>query len=573
MSSRQRSARTPLSARFLVYYSISYLLLIGAVGWSIERQVYNTLIEDLEIDLEGDAELARISMPVDPDGMEGWAKEVFAASGLRVTVIGTDGVVVADSHSDPAVMENHGSRSEVLTALGGMVGTSSRQSETTGFEQHYLALPPDENEFLIRVSVSDRAVVERLAPIRSRIIWTSVVAGLVGVLIVGLLARRLARPIERIRDTTLAIAGGDLETRPERSAIKEIDDLGLSIGELADDLGHRLEQSELASETLAVVLGAIPQGTILFGPQDEVVYSNSMASRLISPIPERLSGLTPHPLQTAVRECRASGVPIDLVVTHGSPERRIMGMATPFSDDDRILLVLVDVTDRERAASVRRDFVADASHELKTPVSSIIASADALTIAVERGDDSALGFAANIESSARQLNRLVSELLDLSRLERELPELQVVQLDQLIRNEVARHMEQAGEAGVEVSSNLDSVSVLGSQHDLAIIFGNLIENAVSYTSEGGSVSVVLKQDDGVAVTEITDTGVGIPSRDLERIFERFYRVDGARSRTTGGTGLGLSIVKHSVDAHGGTVSAASELGVGSTFTVRLPLAP
>jgi signal transduction histidine kinase len=250
-----------------------------------------------------------------------------------------------------------------------------------------------------------------------------------------------------------------------------------------------------------------------------------------------------------------------------------MGMATPFSDDDRILLVLVDVTDRERAASVRRDFVANASHELKTPVSSIFASADALTIAVERGDDSALGFAANIESSARQLNRLVSELLDLSRLERELPELQVVQLDQLIRNEVARHMEQAGEAGVEVSSNLDSVSVLGSQHDLAIIFGNLIENAVSYTSEGGSVSVVLKQDDGVAVTEITDTGVGIPSRDLERIFERFYRVDGARSRTTGGTGLGLSIVKHSVDAHGGTVSAASELGMGSTFTVRLPLAP
>lgn len=573
MSSRPRSARTPLSTRFLIYFAVSYLLLIGVFGWTIDRQVRSTLVEDLELSLEANAELARLSMPSDTAGIGVWAEEVFALSGLRMTVIGLDGVVVADSHSDPAALENHGSRPEVLQALSGLVGTSSRVSASTGFDQHYLALPPDENGMIVRVSVSDRAVADRLAPIRGRIIWTSVLAGLIGIFVVALVARRLARPIEKIRDTTLAIAGGDLDLRPERSTITEIDELGLSVGRLADDLGRRLEQSELANETLTVVLGAIPQGTILFGVGDEVIYSNAMAAELIGPIPDRLTGLTPHPLQTAVRECRAEGARMDVVVAQGSPERRIRGVASPFSGDDRILLVLVDVTDRERAASVRRDFVANASHELKTPVSSIIASAEALTTAVERGDDSALGFAANIEGSARQLNRLVSDLLDLSRLEREAPEVQPVQLDQLIRDEVGRFRERAGEAGVEIAVDLAPTAVMGNTRDLAIVFGNLIDNAISYTPQGGSVSVTLRRDDDVAVTEVNDTGVGIPSRDLERIFERFYRVDAARSRTTGGTGLGLSIVKHSVEAHGGTVSATSELGVGSTFTLRLPLAP
>ncbi len=573
MSSSQRSARTSLSVRFLIYYSISYLLLIGVLGWTIQRQIYNSLVRDLEVAMETDAELVRLSMPSDQADMEVWVKEVFAVSGLRVTVIESDGVVVADSHSDSEAMENHGSRPEVITALGGTVGIASRRSESTGFEQHYLALPPDDSDLVIRVSVSDRAIVERLAPMRTRVLWTSVLVGLVGVVVVALLAQRLTRPIVRIRDTTLAIASGDLDRRPDRSAIKEIDELGLSVGRLADDLGQRLEQSELASETLAVVLGAIPQGTILFGPDDEVVYSNSMASQLISPVPEHLSGLTPHPLQIAVRECRAGGAPVDLVVAHGSPERRILGVATPFSGDDRVVLVLVDVTDRERTASVRRDFVANASHELKTPVSSIIASAEALATAVERRDESALGFAANIEKAARQLDRLVSDLLDLSRLEREAPELHLVRLDRVIREEVARFRERAEEEGVEVSTDLAPVSVMGSQRDLGIVFGNLIDNAISCTAAGGSIAVTLREDAGAAVAAVSDTGVGIPSRDLERIFERFYRVDAARSRTTGGTGLGLSIVKHSVEAHGGTVSATSELGAGSTLTVRLPLAP
>lgn len=260
------------------------------------------------------------------------------------------------------------------------------------------------------------------------------------------------------------------------------------------------------------------------------------------------------------------------MVDHGSPPRRLRGVATPFTGDNRILMVVVDVTERERVASVRRDFVANASHELKTPVSSIIASAEALTLAVERGDDSALDFARHVNVSARQLDRLVSDLLDLSRLERETPELEEIQLNQLVGDEVTRFGDRATEAGIKLNFQSEPVAVMGNWRDLSIVARNLLDNAIRHTSHRGRVDVSVREDEESAVLEVADSGVGIPTRDLERIFERFYRVDTGRSRRTGGTGLGLSIVKHAVESHGGTVDARSELDVGSTFTVRLPLA-
>lgn len=219
MSNRAQVSRTPLSVRFLIYYAISYLVLIGSLGWFVDRQVRATLVADLEFGLESNAELARLSMPDSPAGLETWADGVFELSGLRVTVIRDDGVVIADSHTDPTVLENHATRPEVAAALGGQVGVSSRQSTSTGSVQHYLALPVDENGWIVRVSVSDIAVIERLTPIRTRVLVTSLAIGLIGIVVVALLARRMALPIERIRDTTLAIAEGDLDLRPMLSLI------------------------------------------------------------------------------------------------------------------------------------------------------------------------------------------------------------------------------------------------------------------------------------------------------------------------------------------------------------------
>jgi two-component system phosphate regulon sensor histidine kinase PhoR len=571
MNRSQLPGRTRLSTQFLIYYAVVYLVLIGALGWFVDRQIRSAFVDDLVVGVESTARVARLTMPDDEALLGEWADEVFDSTGLRVTVIQTDGVVVADSHSEPEIMENHLGRPEVTAALRGEVGRDLRVSDSTGFSQHYLALPPD-NGLIVRVSESERSVSDRLAPFRWGTLSMFFVLGLTGILVVAFIARRLAQPIGEIRDIALGIAGGDFTKRPARSSVRELDELGLSISQLAEELGERLAQSEVATQTLEVVLGALPQGTVLVDADEAIVYANPRAEELIGPIPEQLNGLTPHPFQTAIRECREAMDQVDITVDHGSPPRRLRGVASPFTGDRRILLVIVDVTDQERVASIRRDFVANASHELKTPVSSIIASSEALTLAVERGDNAAINFARNLEASARQLDNMVSDLLDLSRLEREVPEVERLRLDLLVSEEVAALQDVAGKAGVGLAIDADDVSVMGNWRDLAMAVRNLLDNAVRYTPGGGSVDVTVSIDGDSAMVEVTDTGAGIPTRDLERVFERFYRVDAARSRRTGGTGLGLSIAKHVIESHGGTISARSQLDVGSTFTIRLPLA-
>jgi two-component system sensor histidine kinase SenX3 len=369
------------------------------------------------------------------------------------------------------------------------------------------------------------------------------------------------------------VAGGEPDVQPRRSRVEELDQLGLAISAMADRLGTRLSDAEQATSTLGVVLGALPQGTILVDGDDRIVYVNAAAGEILGALPESLVNLAPLQFQNAVREARFSKKTRTKVLDRGSPVRRLRGVATPFTDDDRVLLLVVDITERERADSIRRDFVANASHELKTPVATIIASSEALQIALDRGDDSATAFAGRIESSARQLDRLVTDLLDLSRLEKESPELHPTRLDRLVRDEVERIRGEAVAKGIEIEVRTDEVTATINHRDVAIAVRNILDNAIRYTAEDGSIVVTVAVDGAVALVTVSDSGEGVPTRDNERIFERFYRVDSARSRATGGTGLGLSIVKHVAEGHGGSVSLDSELGVGSTFTIRLPVAP
>jgi two-component system phosphate regulon sensor histidine kinase PhoR len=540
------------------------------MGWLILESVEGDLAESAFDGIEADARLFAPRMPSDASGLPGWVEEVFDASGYRFTVIKSDGEVLADSHADPRAMENHADRPEVVAALAGDVGRDKRISETTGFEQLYVALPVDAG-VVLRLSIPARDVVAASAPIRDSIILISVTVGLVGVLVVAWLARRMTAPIAKLTAETQGMARGEPGHVLSRSPIREIDQLSVAIANLEEDNRVRLLEAERTSASLEVVLGALPQGTILFAEDDNVVYANPSAYALLGAVPDNLSGLTPFPFQTAVEESREARTPKSRIVEHGKPVRHLRAVATPFAEDDRILLVVIDVSDRERAASVRRDFVANASHELKTPVSAIIASSEALQIALERGDESSIRFAQQIERSARQLGRLVEDLLDLSRLERDEPELDPLGLELLVREELERIRPVADEREIAMTMNLTPVQVAGSRRDLSIAVRNLLDNAIRYTPPGGSIVAELSPVNGEIVLRITDTGEGIPTRDLERVFERFYRVDNARARATGGTGLGLAIVKHIVESHGGSVDVESELAAGSTFTVHLPV--
>jgi two-component system phosphate regulon sensor histidine kinase PhoR len=567
--SRSSPARTKLSARFLTYYAVTYLVLIGLMGLIIERATRAELVEGVDDNLAVAARLAAESLPDDRDGYQDWAQSMFAAGGFRITLIDGEGVVLADSHTDPAVMENHIGRPEVRAALTGVVGEAQRVSDSTGFEQRYVALPPEEG-LIVRTSLPTRVIDDDLAALRLSILMTAAAFGVVGVGIVAYLARRMSRPIIELTDQARVVAEGRGDVSSRRYQVKELDELGLVISSMADRVGSRVSDAEAAAATLEVVLGALPQGTILVDTDDRIVYANPSAHSILGSVPDVLAGLAPLQLQTAVRDARAKRAQEVRLLDHGSPTRRLRGVATPFVGDERVLLHVVDVTERERTDSIRRDFVANASHELKTPVATIIAASEALQIALEREDPSAVGFAERIESSARQLDRLVADLLDLSRLEKEVPEMAAVRLDHLVRDEVERIRGEAEKKGLRLDVAVSEVSVIVNHRDVAVAVRNLLDNAVRYTPEGGSVVVAVGEEGSEAVVSVTDSGEGIPTRDTERVFERFYRVDSARARATGGTGLGLSIVKHVAESHGGTVALDSELGVGSTFTIRLP---
>ena len=567
MSSRP-PGRTPLAVRFLLSFAVVFLLLIGVVAWFLSRSV-DTAITDGALDqLESAAQISAVGMPVETADLQTWVDTMAEAGEYRYTVIDSDGVVLADSHSDAATMENHADRPEVSAAIGGETGRDTRVSDTTGFDQLYVATPTDQG-LILRLAASADELAAETSSFRRSLILVPIAVGLIGLLVAAWLSRRMSRPIVELTEQTKALSVNG--PRPPRSRVLEIDELATAIADLDASNRSRLMETVRASSTLEVVLGAMPQGTILFDEDDSVVYANPSAMSLLGRIPETLSGIVPFSFQDALLEARESGNPTTLLAEHGKPARQLRGIATPFAYDKRILLVVVDVTERERAASVRRDFVANASHELKTPVSAIIASSEALQLAVERGDESAVRFASQIEGSARQLDRLVTDLLDLSRLERDEPELDPLSLDHLVQEELERVRGVADEHGIDVILQVAPAQVAGSRRDVAIAVRNLLDNAIRYTPSGGSIGAELEVVGEEAVLRITDTGEGIPTCDLDRVFERFYRVDNARARATGGTGLGLAIVKHVVESHGGSVSVESELGAGSTFTVNLPI--
>jgi len=572
MSSRG-PGRTPLARWYLLYFVLAYGVLIGSMGLLLSRSVDRAFAGGLFDQLETAARISAESMPTDPGQLETWVESMADMSGYRYTVIDSGGMVLADSWVDAAAMENHSDRTEVAAALNGETGRATRESESSGFEEVYLAIPAS-GDLVLRISVRADDIAAQTWPYRSSIILVSLTAGLIGLLAAYWFARRMSQPIVDLTKRTRTLAANGGGERPARSGVLEIDELATAIADLDASNRSRLLETVKASSTLEVVLGAMPQGTILFGEDDSVVYANPSAESLLGAIPETLSGLVPFSFQDALVEARETGNSTSLLAEHGKPVRQLRGIATPFAYDNRILLVVVDVTERERAASVRRDFVANASHELKTPVSAIIASSEALQLAVERSDDSAVRFASQIEGSARQLDRLVTDLLDLSRLERDEPEMDPLSLDHLVQEELERVRTVADEQGIDLNLQVAPAQVAGSRRDVAIAVRNLLDNAIRYTPSGGSIGAELEVVGEDAVLRISDTGEGIPTRDLDRVFERFYRVDSARARATGGTGLGLAIVKHVVESHGGSVSVASELGAGSTFTVRLPvLAP
>jgi len=339
---------------------------------------------------------------------------------------------------------------------------------------------------------------------------------------------------------------------------------------LRDELARQRRSFAETREVQDLILTSMQDGVLLLDSQGRTAFTNDALERHLGTRPSSVAHLFPMAVRDLAGRAAADANGSALVEV-GEPPRSLRVAAAPAGTDGSVLIVVRDVTEARRIDSIRRDFVANASHELKTPAASIQAVAETLRQAAADDPEAVPRFAAQLEREAVRLSRIIADLLDLSRLESGSELSDRVPVDALVREEAQRYGEAAHAAGVTLEIDTPAkAAVRGSARDLSLLIRNLVDNAIRYTRPGGSVRVDVAGDDRTVTLRVADNGIGIPAKDLSRVFERFYRVDRARSRETGGTGLGLAIVKHVAENHGGRVDVSSEVGRGTTLTVTLP---
>ena len=459
-------------------------------------------------------------------------------------------------------MENHAtpSRPEVLAAIRGSVGSAQRLSETLKKPFLYVAIPA-RNGIVVRAALPATSLASQRNAVRLIVLFSFLGIAFIALGLSALMARSVSRPLGNIAGEVARVARGELGgVTPAGSP--EIRRLAKAVNEMAAELARRLDQISSERDLRDQILGAMDEAVLLVDGE-RVVYANAAASELLGAKTDQF--VTPQLRQTGDQ------TPTSLEFTVHHPVSRAIRATVATLPDARTLIVAQDVTDAKRIDAIRRDFVANASHEMKTPVAGILAAAETLHDAIREDPAEAERFAANLAKEARRLSNLIQDLLDLARLDQVPAEARVTRMSELVRRVVDEAGDDAREKHLDLESHIAAdVEVAGRPGDLELLTRNLLDNAIRYTPEGGSVAVDLLQEDGNATLSVRDSGIGIPAKDLPRIFERFYRVDKARARETGGTGLGLSIVRHIAESHGGTVTAESELGRGSMFTVSLP---
>ncbi|MBI1903789.1 MAG: HAMP domain-containing protein [Planctomycetia bacterium] len=547
-----------------------------------EEQIAKRL-RDVSIVLEG--RTGPLVESRDSSQLQALVAELRKHSELRYTIIAADGAVLADSDHDPQTMENHARREEFAAALAGRESTFRRHSPTLGIPMLYHARPvgPTHRPIgAVRVAIPVAQIDRDVAATRQTIALVALVTGLVALAVSYFLVWRVVRPVSRLTTAAQAIARGDYNYDAEVYSRDEFGALAASFAQVGRQLAGRLDDVLRQAQYLHTVLGGMVEGVVAIDPERRIVLANPAACALLDydgavPTGRPLYELVRHPsIDQAIDDALAGREPPHCQFDLTRTTRKTLALHVgrlPGEPCPGLVFVLYDVTELRRLERMRQDFIANVSHELKTPLSSIKAYSETLLGGALHDSEHNVHFLERIHRQALRLERIVGDMLSLSRIESGQAPLEIVpvSLDEIVAEAMTLHTPLAQAQGIELSSQPPEqpVSVLGDEEGLREILDNLLNNAVKYTPAGGKVVVRWRRNGDEAALEVEDTGVGIAPADQERIFERFYRVDRARSRELGGTGLGLSIVKHLAQSFGGSVAVQSELGKGSVFTVTL----
>ena len=540
----------------------------------------------IEQRLQFEARLVAYDLADQPEGkLQAAVGAVAQRAQSRITVIRPDGVVLADSQHDPETMENHASRPEVREALAGRIGSSVRHSATLDRDLCYVALPftyRGQPGFVLRLAVPLTEVKTGVSAVRWRIIYASAATAALALVLAYFLSMRMSRRIRRIQAFAerLPFAGEEEALEPE--ANDELGALSRALNYVAARLRESMEQLRIESARREAILASLVDGVLAVDHKMRILFCNESFAQATGTAPAPAKGT--H-LLTAQRDSALFGM-VEQVLRTGEPKKQRIELASrgervfeahaaPLAAEEGrgAVVVLHEITEIERLARVRQDFVANVSHELRTPLAAILGYAETLLEGAMQDSEMAKTFLETIKAHAVRLNNISADLLTLSELD------SGVSTAPPSTFSLQESMESAVRT-VEAEARLRQVQLLyrnGGQITLhsyrlrleqALV--NLLDNAIKFNRPGGQVQIESWCDSGQVTIRISDTGCGIPAQDLPRIFERFYRVDRARSRQVGGTGLGLSIVKHAVELMKGTIEVQSEVGKGSTFTMILP---
>ncbi len=572
------------------------LLSLAAVSWYGSTAYRQNYFESIGGDLEarGHLVLPQIRPLLEFGGGRGeidaLCKRLGRSSSTRITVVLPSGKVLGDSKEEPSKMENHGARPEIRRAFEGSVGSSIRHSTTVNQKMMYVALPMQRGRAIIgvvRTSIPVTSIEDTMAQIYRRIALGGVVIALLAAVLSLWLSRRISRPLEELKKGAQRFAAGELDLKlPVDGSSEELGSLAETLNRMAEELDDRISAVLRQKNEQTAVLASMVEGVVAVDSEQRLLNINQAAANMFGVDPARAGN---KPISTVIDNrmlhdfiLRILGgrQAIDGEIVLDEGEMILQCQGTPLLDAQGnfigALAVFHDQTRLRKLEDLRREFVSNVSHELKTPITTIKGFVETLLDGNLDEPEDTRKFLGIIYKHSDRLNAIIDDLLSLSRIERE-EELAGIELEPGSVGDVLLAAVQACELKARdknISLELTCGSALRARINPPLLeqaVVNLIDNAIKYSDPGGAVGIDSASAGQEVRIRVIDRGCGIPAGHHERIFERFYRVDKARSRNLGGTGLGLAIVKHIAVTHSGSVSVQSAPGQGSTFTLHLPI--
>jgi two-component system phosphate regulon sensor histidine kinase PhoR len=574
--------------RIGIVFAVLIIACISGLGAYLSHLTRGDHLDTLRAQLTDQARLVGdISAPYfagnQTDSPNALAQRLGEQIGARITIIDKDGVVLGDSEEDPATMDNHANRPEVIEAISKGTGSSIRYSATLGYNMMYVAVPITSNGEVVgvaRVALSLAQIDKSLQHLNNVIIVGAVIAAVIAILLAFQILRITTEPIKKLTFLSRKVAEGELDQEIQITSRDEVGELARAFNQMAARLKEMVVLLTNERDRMATILSNIDDAILMIDDDGKITAMNRAAENIFQISEAKALGHTfieivrDHELNELLQHCLSTRKQQTGAVEIKLKTQFLSTIATPLPGDGGCLVHIQDLTELRRLEMIRQDFISNISHELRTPIASVKALAETLNEGAIEDPSVAKDFLSRINVEVDKLAQMVQELGELSHIESGEAPLQKrhVNIADAIGHSVDRLRAQADRAGLNLDFIIPSTlpKVMADEARVEQVLVNIIHNAIKFTPSGGRISISAKARNNDILVTVSDTGVGIPADDLPRIFERFYKAD--KSRSGGGTGLGLAIAKHIVEAHGGRIWAESVEGKGSTFNFTLPLA-